>query len=404
MSITTVSSLHIYPIKSTAGVNLPSSFVDELGLFFDRRFVVSDSNRQFITGRTEPKLCLIQTKLIAQGIELSAINMPTLTLLYQDFSAQYQNVTVWGDVIAGQLCSTKASTWFSEYLQRPCVLLFFGENSHRERKPNTDNARQLAFADGYPLLLISQGSLSDLNQRLLANHHSPVSMAQFRPNIVVGNCLPFAEDEWRHIRIGEVEFKVSKPCERCIFTTIDPKSGTKHLEQQPLQTLKSFRKNLDGEVLFGQNLIALNPGKIAQGDKLTVLQTQSPPALLPANSTTLVQEATTQNKEHHILNKSDTSLKKLSKKIKVHFQKWDKSHQISNVNNNTKTLLENGEDAGLILPYSCRGGMCGRCRAKLISGEVDQIVTDGLTLQEQQDGYILCCSAIAKSDVTIKHD
>ena len=127
MLTSTVSRLHIYPIKSTAGLTLASSAVDELGLAFDRRFVVSDNAGQFITGRVEPKLCLIQTKLIAHGIELSAVNMPTLTLLYKDFSPQYQNVTVWGDEIAGQCCSTKANAWFSDYLQRPCLLLFFGK-------------------------------------------------------------------------------------------------------------------------------------------------------------------------------------------------------------------------------------------------------------------------------------
>ncbi len=394
MSLTQVSSLHIYPIKSTAGLILPDAQVAELGLDFDRRFVVSDPLGQFITARTEPKLCLVKTKLTEHGLELSTANRPTLTLSYEQFSHQYQNVSVWGDEIAGQLCSKEADAWFSDYLERPCQLLFFGRESYRERKPNTDNARKVAFADGYPLLLISQASLNNLNQRLEDNQQQAVSMAQFRPNIVVDNCLPFAEDGWQHIRIGEVEFKVSKPCARCIFTTVNPQNGEKHAKQQPLRTLKSFRQTTNGEVLFGQNLIPLNNGQIKLGDKLVILSKQTPPSL---------NEQPSNVEQKHNINKASSSHEtqvQKKRKITINFDKWQKNYQ----GDNQKTLLEHGEEAGLILPYSCRAGMCGRCKAKLISGTVHQRSSDGLTDQEKQDDYILCCTSIGTSDVVIKHD
>lgn len=421
--IANVSSLHIYPIKSTAGIDLPRAEVEELGLAFDRRFVVSDPAGQFITARTEPKLCLVHTQLLADGITLSAPDMPTLTLSYQEFMPQYQQVTVWGDDINGQLCSEKANTWFSDYLQRPCALLFFGEDSYRERKPNTEDARKLAFADGYPLLLISQASLDDLNQRLATQQQQAVSMRQFRPNIVIENTLPFAEDTWQYIRIGEVEFKVSKPCERCVFTTVNPNTAEKHAQQQPLRTLKSFRQNQQGEVLFGQNLIALNKGTIYKGDALTIMHKQKPPIFV-ANESTVEVPISTASDNDHIVDKSSskvesiptnkTAKKTSNKKITVFFEKWNKKYQVPPVSEagnpqaseQEKNLLEHGEDAGLILPYSCRAGMCGRCKAKLISGEVKQVSMDGidgLTEQEKNEGYILCCSSIATSDVTIKH-
>jgi uncharacterized protein YcbX/ferredoxin len=356
----------------------------------------------------------VQTNVIAGGLALSAPNMPTISLSYEKFSVQYQSVTVWGDEISGQLCAEEANAWFSHYLARPCQLLFFGQNSYRERKTNTDRARKLAFADGYPLLLISQASLDTLNQRLTSNQQQSVSMAQFRPNIVVDNCLPFAEDEWQHIRIGEVEFKVSKPCERCIFTTINPQNGNKHPELQPLRTLKSFRKTNAGEVLFGQNLIALNSGQIKEGDKLTIISKQKAPifTLSDENQQHQDQHALTteqfdnvasESKVKSALHADEIVPKTINKKLTVHFEKWNKDHQSLNLNSNQKTLLENGEDAGLILPYSCRAGMCGRCKAKLISGEVKQLSSDGLTAQEKQEGYILCCSSVAMSDVVIKH-
>ncbi len=381
MPTVTVSDLYIYPIKSTMGIRLPHANIDELGLAFDRRFVVSDNAGQFITARTEPTLCLVSSKLTEKSIELSAPNMPTLTLTYQKFSSQYKNVTVWGDEIAGQLCSTEASSWFSNYLQRPCQLLYFGQASSRVKNANTDNARNLAFVDGYPLLLISQASLDDLNQRLVANNKQPVSMAQFRPNIVIDNCLPFAEDAWQYIRIGDTEFKVSKPCERCIFTTVNPENGVKDAQQQPLSTLKTYRQTNNGEVLFGQNLIPLTSGHIKQGDKLTVNKSQQPPIFNQSNSTVA------------------TTTEKNKKKVTIKFETWNKKHKADN----QKTILEHGEEAGLIIPYSCRAGMCGRCKAKLISGEVTQLADDGLSAEEKQQGYILCCSSIAQSDVVIKH-
>jgi uncharacterized protein YcbX/ferredoxin len=381
MSSATVSHLYIYPIKSTKGISLPQASIDELGLAFDRRFVISDNSGQFITARTEPTLCLVSTVLTEKGIELSAPNMPTLALSYQEFSNQYQDVNVWGDDIAGQLCSIEANSWVSEYLQQPCNLLYFGEASFREKKADTDNARKLAFADGYPLLLISQASLDDLNQRLVANNQKTVSMAQFRPNIVVENCLPFAEDGWQYIRIGDIEFKVSEPCERCIFTTVNPEDGIKDTQQQPLKTLKTYRQINNGEVLFGQNLIPLTHGNIKKGDQVTVSQSQQPPVF---NQPSPMTSTTSMNKK---------------KKVTIKFETWNKAHPADN----QKTLLEHGEEAGLIIPSSCRAGMCGRCKAKLLSGEVTQLADDGLSAEEKQQGYILCCSSIAQSDVVIKH-
>ncbi|MDX2367333.1 MAG: YcbX family protein [Colwellia sp.] len=381
MPTVTVSNLYIYPIKSTMGISLPDANVDELGLAFDRRFVISDNSGQFITARTEPTLCLVTTMLTEQGITLSAPNMSTLTFSYKRLSKQYQDVTVWGDEIAGQCCSTEANSWFSDYLKRPCQLLYFGEASTRQKELNTDKARKLAFADGYPLLLISQASLDDLNQRLFAKNQKTVSMAQFRPNIVVDNCLPFAEDGWQYIRIGDMEFKVSKPCERCIFTTVNPENGIKDAQQQPLSTLKTYRQTSNGDVLFGQNLIPLTSGNIKQGDKLTVSKLQQPPLFNQPSSTPVT-----------------TTMKK-KKKVTIQFETWNKIHPADN----QKTVLEHGEEAGLIIPSSCRAGMCGRCKAKLISGEVTQLADDGLSAEEKQQGYILCCSSIAQSDVVIKH-
>ena len=124
---------------------------------------------------------------------------------------------------------------------------------------------QVGFADGFPFLLISQGSLDDLNARL----EQPVPMQRFRPNLVVEGCEPYAEDGWRRIRIGASSFRVAKPCSRCIIPTIDIDSAERNPE--PLRTLMEYRKR-DNKVYFGQNLIHDRQGRIEVGMPVEIIE------------------------------------------------------------------------------------------------------------------------------------
>ena len=375
-----LSQISVYPIKSTASIELSSSWVDGLGLSFDRRFVLSDDKGQFITARTEPTLCLIQANLTATGLILTAPNMPILVINTPEFTNSYQTVIVWQDNIKARLGTSEHHQWFSHYLNRPCQLLHFDPLSEREVPVNSNRTNQLAFADGYPLLLISQASLDDLNDRC----PSTIAMSQFRPNLVVENCEAFAEDTWSHIRIGDVMFELIKPCARCIFTTINPQSAEKHEQQEPLTSLKKYRQaadgDLKGEILFGQNLNPLNQGQIKLTDRVTIIKHKSSPTFLSAENVA-----------------TPALVSQGKKKITLTFDSWRKTYK----GDNQHTILEQGEAAGLILPYSCRGGMCGRCKVKLVEGEVEQKATDGLTAEEIEQGYILICSCTPKTDVTL---
>lgn len=389
MTNTRLQSISVYPIKSSAAIQLSTSWVEELGLSFDRRFIVATDKGEMFTARTEPKLCLIQTNLTAKGINIAAPGMPILSIEYAKFSPQYQNVTVWSTDINAQLGIEYYNQWFSRYLNKPCQLLFFGENSQRFVKHKKS---QVGFADAYPILLISQQSLVHLNQKLSTSNAA--SMTQFRPNLVVEACEGFDEDKWKHIRIGEVEFEVTTPCSRCIFTTVNPETGDKNPQQEPLKTLKTFRQVAGGDVMFGQNLVPLNPGQIKTGDKVEILETQQPPVFIIRESKSPEQK--------DIDNKSMNNTKELSpakatNKPKINFSSWNTEF----VGNNKKTILDQGEDAGLILPYSCRGGMCGRCKIKLEDGQVEQLATDGLSAKDKEEGYVLACSSIPKSNVVL---
>jgi len=272
-SSATVSRLSVYPIKSIAPIHQSSAWVEPEGLAFDRRFVLADLQGRFITGRTQPELTQITAALTQNGLKLQAPNQPSLVIEYASFGQEYRSVDVWGSTIQGQHCHDDYDRWFSDYLGKPCQLLFMGHDSHRSVEGSDAT---VGFADGYPLLLISQASLDELNRRL----DKPVTMDHFRPNIVVLDTDAFAEDSWKTIRIGEVTFSVSKPCARCIFTTLDPDTGDFSSDKEPLVTLQQFRRGDDedtrNEVFFGQNLIPLNEGLIRQDDPVEVLETQTP--------------------------------------------------------------------------------------------------------------------------------
>ncbi|KGJ87842.1 MOSC domain-containing protein [Thalassotalea sp. ND16A] len=277
MSYTQLSSIYSYPIKSTKGLALTSSLVTDTGLEHDRHFVITDLNGKFITGRTKSKLVLVTCSITTDGLMVKAPGMAILHIDRTKLSARYQLISVWNDKILSQHCDDEIDLWFSTYINSPCKVYFLGDKSERKVEGYNKN---LSFADGYPLLLLSEASLSWLNHKL----PSEINIEQFRPNLVVSNCSAFAEDGWQKIRIGEVEFVISKPCSRCVFTTVNEQTGIRSSDKEPMATLQNFRRADDRQVYFGQNLVALNQGIINIGDKVEVIATQTP-ALYNLNST-----------------------------------------------------------------------------------------------------------------------
>ena len=134
-------------------------------------------------------------------------------------------------------------------------------------KPKMHGPDEVGFADAYPLLLTTEASLAELNARL----DTPVGMAHFRPNLVVTGCEPFAEDGWKRLRIGDVELTVTKPCDRCVFITLDAEGGRFDANQEPLRTLATYRTRQQ-KVYFGQNLLVRTPGELRVGDPVEILE------------------------------------------------------------------------------------------------------------------------------------
>ncbi|MBS1157151.1 MAG: hypothetical protein H6R07_3075 [Proteobacteria bacterium] len=260
----TLTEIYRYPVKSTWGELLPASDVGPMGLPFDRAWMVADESGRMITGRTEPRLVQIKVRVDDSTLTLSAPGREVLVVPRSQFN-QPMPASVWKDEFPAFAGAKPADEWLSGFLGKPVWLLYVGAASARRVRRRPEVA--LSFADAYPLLLIGQGSLDELNRRVGRD----LSMRRFRPNLVVTGSEAFAEDRWKKIRIGEVIFSIEKPCERCAFTTVDPETGEKSSDQEPLRTLATFRRTPDG-VLFGQNAVAEGAGQIALGMEVEILE------------------------------------------------------------------------------------------------------------------------------------
>jgi len=263
-----VSSLSIYPVKSLSGLLLDTRRVDSFGLYQDRRWMVVDKDQRFVTQREQPTMCLILVTLSSNGIRLTTPNMEDIDVTVpQASNTETIDVIVWKDSCQALDGGDAVATWLSQFLQFECRLMYFPENSVRLVDQDYAQADdKTAFSDGFPVLLTSEASLQDLNNRL----DDPIEMRRFRPNIVVRGCDPFEEDLWQEIKIGEISYRVVKPCSRCGIPNINPQTAERG--QEPSRALIRYRRR-DGKILFGQNLIPNNVGNIKVGMPLEILKT-----------------------------------------------------------------------------------------------------------------------------------
>lgn len=259
----TLSAIYRYPLKSCRAQALPRSLLTMRGLQYDREWMVATAEGKYITGRTEPRLLLIDAEPTADGLWLKAPNCVDLFVPLGNFTETHI-ADVWENEFLARRGALDADAWLSAYLGQQVRLMWTGPESHRRVKRHPEIP--LGFADTYPLLLIGEGSLRELNSRI----GREMSMLRFRPNLVIANTEPFVEDTWQRIRIGDVEFQLGKACERCIMTTLDPETAAKTPDSEPLRSLAKFRK-IDGAVVFGQNLLPLGEGELKQGMAVEVL-------------------------------------------------------------------------------------------------------------------------------------
>ncbi|WP_440223905.1 MOSC domain-containing protein [Dokdonella sp. MW10] len=263
-----LSALHVFPIKSCAALAPAEAVVEPRGLVGDRRWMVVDEDGGLLSARKHPRMTLVRTHEVDGGVSVEAPGMPGLVVRPHADATARRTATVWGSTVDARAAESQADAWISDVLGRPAHFAYMDEAAHRPVDPAFGRDGDIvSFADGFPLLLISQAALDALNAKLAA----PVPMLRFRPNLVVAGTDPHAEDGWRRVRIGGIAFDVVKPCARCVLTTVDFTRGELDPGGEPLRTLIGYRRSPDG-VTFGQNLIPRGTGTLRVGDAVEVLE------------------------------------------------------------------------------------------------------------------------------------
>ena len=276
-----VSEINIYPVKSLGGISVNESVVEKRGFKNDRRFMLTDRNGEFFTQREFPKMATLAIKLNENGLEIFDSENKKIEVPFGFEKSKMQKVRVWKSICDAFVLPDKINEWLSDVLETKCRMVYMPDETEREINPMfRQNNEIVSFADGYPFMLIGENSLNDLNEKLEAK----LPMNRFRPNIVISDSKAFDEDNWKKIQIGETVFCATKPCARCVITTIEQSVG-KFDGKEPLKTLAEYRKAKDvfpnnyesldlseNSVLFGQNFAPENfGGKIKVGDEIKIL-------------------------------------------------------------------------------------------------------------------------------------
>jgi uncharacterized protein YcbX len=267
MNSYTLSDIIIYPVKSLAGIRVAHWQVTKTGFQYDRQWMLIDEQGQFLSQRRLPKMALIKTALTSEQLILSAPNQADLTLSLTPTDGEIIESTIWHDQCAARHVLRTADLWFSQFLDTDCRLVYLPDEVIRPVDAKYAKATdQATFSDGFPFLLIGENSLVALNQAMQLD----LPMTRFRPNLVIAGCPSYAEDSWREIRIGEIDFRLPKPCSRCAVPTINPE--TAQTGKEPLATLNRLRK-WQNKVYFGQNAIHNQCGTLSIGDTVQIILT-----------------------------------------------------------------------------------------------------------------------------------
>ena len=253
-----LASLHIYPIKSCAGVSPPEALMIETGLELDRAWMVVDEHNEFVTQRETPRMALIRLNLGRNDMTLRAPGMLALHVSL-DAVEQPSRVRVWDDEVAAYDMGDLAAQWFTDFLGQRLRLVRFDPEQRRlsNRRWTGDIEAENAFSDGFPLLVTSGASLLELNRRLAAQGQAPVGMERFRPNLVLDGLDAHGEDHLDEIVLegvdGPIRLKLVKPCGRCTIPDVDPTTAIQgHAVRDALATYRADAR-LDGALTFGMN-------------------------------------------------------------------------------------------------------------------------------------------------------
>jgi uncharacterized protein YcbX len=276
MTTSVIAALNLYPVKSCRGIALTRAGVAVRGLVTgvgprrvgDREWMIVDGDGRFVTQREHPRLAGVGIVVDGDALQLSAPGRDPLCVPLAPRSGRAREVDVWGNRVAAHDAGDKAAGWLTDVIDVSVRLVRFDVSRERRCNPDYvgDSGAHLAFADGYPILVIGESSLADLNARLVAAGSAALPMNRFRPNVVIAGLEPYDEDHLDTIAVDGVVLKLVKPCTRCQITTTDQETAVRGAE--PLAMLATYRNNARlGGVTFGMNAIVVGGtgGELATG-------------------------------------------------------------------------------------------------------------------------------------------
>jgi uncharacterized protein YcbX len=232
----------------------------ETGFDLDRTWMVVDPSGQFVSQREQPRMALIRPTLKTSELVLRAPGMLALHVAL-DRVEERTSVSVWGQPMAAYDMGALSARWFSDFLGTEVRLARFDPEQKRlsDRLWTGDIEAENAFQDGFPLLVASTASLAEVNRRLASAGEPAVTMARFRPNIVLDGLEMHGEDGLGEIEIatgdGPIRLRLVKPCVRCPIPDVDPATGERG--HAVGDVLAAYRKDprRDGGVTFGMNAV-----------------------------------------------------------------------------------------------------------------------------------------------------
>ncbi len=258
-----LQSLHLYPIKSCAGVAVDEALLIETGLELDRAWMVVDADGRFVTQRELPRMALVRPTLKTSEMVLRAPGMLALHVALDAVEAPTR-ATVWRDEVAAYDMGALCAQWFSDFLGQPLRLVRFDPAHKRivDRRWTGELVAETAFADGFPILVTSAAGLDEMNRRLAAAGAAAVGNERFRPNLVLDGLDAHGEDAVGDIVFptddGPIRLRLVKPCKRCSITDVDPATGERgHAVGDALATYRADAR-MNGALTFGMNAVIVD--------------------------------------------------------------------------------------------------------------------------------------------------
>ncbi len=286
-----IDRLFYYPVKSFAAVQCQQLIVDTWGPKNDRRLMLVDEHNNFFSQRQCPEMSQMHVVDNSDQLTLSfkghkaSFSWPSL-----NESLNTMTVNIWQDTCEAQIIDDPIVNWINDRLKRSLnsrlKLVYMANHTHRQVDLEfSEEGVRTGFSDGFPFLLINQASVEFLRNKLNKKAESPpqvspqeisvksnsidLNVKRFRPNIVITGCEPFAEKNWKKIRINGIEFDLVKPCSRCVIPTIDLKTGLK--QKEVMQVLLEYCWE-GQEVVMGENMLHYGAGILQVGQQVEIVE------------------------------------------------------------------------------------------------------------------------------------